>query len=831
MKAKHIAKTTVTNVPFWNKPRTSRGEKGAPRPIFSSPLTSQQPSAPSPHKRSAGPRWRPASPLLSSPLLFLQPRSRSPCRWVALPGLQAPAGALIAAHRGADKMARGGKSAIVLCLDVGITMSSSSAPGEESPLEQAKRVMTKFLQRQVFAESKDEVAVVLFGTDGTKNNLASRDQYQNITVHRSLMLPDFDLLEDIQNTIQLGSEQADFLDAIIVCMDLLQQETLGKKFEKRHIELFTDLSSPVSEDQLEIIIANLKKTGTSLQFFLPFPVDGADGHGDASANSQLHQNSFPRKRLTAQQKEGIDVVKKLMHTLDEEGGLEEIYTFRESLERLAMFKKIERRPAPWSCQLTIGSNLSIRIVAYKALTEEKVKKIWTVVDAKTLRKEDVQRETVYCLNDDDETEVQKDDTIQGFRYGSDIIPFSKEDEEQMKYKTEAKCFSVLGFSRTSQIQRHCYMGNQVLKVFAAKDDENAAVAFSALVQALDELNVVAIVRYAYDRRCNPQIGVAFPCIKDAYECLFYVQLPYMEDVRQYMFSSLKNNKKCSPTVDQLSAIDSMIDSMNLVYEDDDGETFEDLFKPSKIPNPHFQRLYQCLQHKAFHPNEPLPPIEQHLLEMLEVPCVVKERCKAPLEKVKALFPLKDAGKKKEEKTAQDIFKDDEDGPNAKRRKTEDEEDSFSIMKLAEGNVTSVGSINPAEDFRILVRQKNADFKDVSQQLINRIDQFLENRSSQYYMKGINCIRVFRGEAMKLSKVQCFNDFLQALKSKVEDKALTDFWEIVVQDRISLITKDEAEGSSVTSEEAEKFLTPKEKKNETLPAADEGGDVDDLLDMM
>ncbi|OXB69174.1 hypothetical protein ASZ78_011294 [Callipepla squamata] len=726
-------------------------------------------------------------------------------------------------------MARGSKSAIVLCLDVGVTMSSS-APGEESSLEQAKKVATKFLQRQVFAESKDEVAVVLFGTNGTKNDLASGDQYQNITVHRSLMLPDFDLLEDIQNKIKLGTQQADFLDAIIVCMDLLQKETLGKKFEKRHIELFTDLSSPVSEDQLEIIIANLKKTGISLQFFLPFPVDGADGRGDTGAGKhlQLHQNSFPRKGLTAQQRRGVDVVKKLMHTLDEEGGLEEIYTFRESLERLAMFKKIERRPVAWPCQLTIGSNLSIRIVAYKYLTEERVKKIWTVVDAKTLKKEDVQRETVYCLNDDDETEVQKDDTIQGFRYGSDIVPFSKEDEEQMKYKTEGKCFSVLGFSRSSQ---------------------NAAVAFSALVQALDELNVVAIVRYAYDRRCNPQIGVAFPYIKDAYECLFYVQLPYMEDVRQYMFSSLKNNKKCTPSADQLSAIDSLIDSMNLVCEDNDGETFEDLFKPNKIPNPHFQRLYQCLQHKAFHPNEPLPPIEQHLLEMLEVPRVVKERCKAPLEKVKALFPLKDAGKKKEEKTAQDIFKDDEDGPSAKRQKIEDEEDSFSIMKLAEGNVTSVGSVNPAEDFRILVRQKNADFKDVSQQLINRIDQFLENRSSQYYIKGINCIRVFREEAVKLSKVRCFNDFLQALKSKVEDKALADFWDTIVQgldeklnelckrrDKlnvtgISLITKDEAEGSSVTSEEAEKFLTPEEKKNETLPATDEGGDVDDLLDMM
>ncbi|KAM9548729.1 X-ray repair cross-complementing protein 5 isoform 3-T3 [Guaruba guarouba] len=714
------------------------------------------------------------------------------------------------AERGAPRPGRSAMSrckvAIVLCLDVGFTMSSS-APDEESSLEQAKKVMTKFVQRQVFAESKDEVAVVLFGTDGTRNDLASRDQYQNITVHRSLMLPDFDLLEDIQDVIKPGSEQADFLDAIIVCMDLLQKQTVGKKYEKRHIELFTDLGSTVSEDQLEIIIANLKKTGISLQFL----------------------NPFPRKGLTEQQKEGIDVVRKLMHALDEEGGLEEIYTFRESLERLSMFKKIERRPMAWPCQLTIGSNLSIRIVAYKSVTEEKVKKVWTTVDAKTLRKDDVQKETVYCLNDDDETEVQKDDTIQGFRYGSDIVPFSKEDEEQMKYKTEAKCFSVLGFSRSSQIQRHCYMGNQVLKVFAAKDDENAAVAFSALVHALDELKVVAVVRYAYDRRSNPQIGAAFPYIKDAYECLIYVQLPYMEDLRQYIFSSLKNNKKCIPTADQLSAVDSLIDSMNLVYEADDGETFEDLFKPSKIPNPHFQRLYQCLQHKAFHPNEPLPPIEEHLLKMLEMPSVVKERCQGPLEKIKALFPLKEVVKKKDKKTAQDIFKDSsEDGPSPKKPRIEDEEGSFSIMKLAEGNVTSVGSVNPAEDFRILVRQKNADFKDVSQQLINHIDQFLENKGSQYYMKGINCIRVFREEAVKLSKVQCFNDFLQALKSKVEDKALADFWEIMMQDRISLVTKDEAKESSVTSEEAEKFLAPKEKKNEILPPTDEGGDVDDLV---
>lgn len=42
-----------------------------------------------------------------------------------------------------------------------------------------------------------------------------------------------------------------------------------------------------------------------------------------------------------------------------------------------------------------------------------MKKTWTVVDAQSNQRDDVKRETVYCLHDDNETEVQKDDTIQG----------------------------------------------------------------------------------------------------------------------------------------------------------------------------------------------------------------------------------------------------------------------------------------------------------------------------------------------------------------------------------------------------------------------------------
>lgn len=45
---------------------------------------------------------------------------------------------------------------------------------------------------------------------------------------------------------------------------------------------------------------------------------------------------------------------------------------------------------------------------------------------------------------------------------------------------------------------------------------------------------------------------------------------------------------------QLSAVDSLIDSMMLVEDVDDGKQ-KDIFKVHNIPNPAFQRLFQVVQ--------------------------------------------------------------------------------------------------------------------------------------------------------------------------------------------------------------------------------------------
>uniref|UniRef100_A0A8C5FK74 X-ray repair complementing defective repair in Chinese hamster cells 5 n=1 Tax=Gadus morhua TaxID=8049 RepID=A0A8C5FK74_GADMO len=604
-------------------------------------------------------------------------------------------------------------------MDVGSCMSSSD---QEPPFEQAKKVVQKFVQRQVFAENKDELGLVLFGTETTNNQLDHDGQYQNITVHRKLMIPDFKLLEEIEHQIHPQSEQADWLDALVVSMDLIQKELPMKKYERLSIAILTDLNTQANPEQLDVIISNLTGAGITLQFFLPFQVleeeeeeeeEGDEGGGDGVSGGAGRSGCV--KGLSQEQQKGLEILKEVMFTLDEEDGLDQVYTFSGAIRKLSMFKNIEKRPMAWPCQLTIGSTVAIRIVGYKAVTDEKLKKMWTTVDAQSGQREDVKRETVYCLDDDNETEVQKDDTIQGFRYGSDIVPFSKVDQEQMKYKHDGKCFAVLGF-----VHRHQFMGNQAMKVFAPKDDEHAGVALSSLIRALDELKMVAIVRYTYDRRSNPQVGAAFPCIKRKYECLVYVQLPFMEDLRQFTFPSLEN-KKSKPSESQLSAVDSLIDSMMLVKEDEMGEEV-DLFKVHHLPNPSFQRHFQCLHHRAVHPDSPLPSIEPWLQAALQRPLAVAACCQAPLEELKKSFPLKQVEKKKQLKTSSQIF-----GRG-------DMDVNVNKVVVLHSLCLCVSVSRPA-----------------CQQLTHRIEQLLGNKKTAYYMKCITCVQAFREESVKVNK--------------------------------------------------------------------------------
>ena len=81
--------------------------------------------------------------------------------------------------------------AICLIIDVGATASAkySNDPHARCFLDAALECASLFVERKLFAETKDEIGVVLFGTEGTRNAL----DYEHVTVlERGLARPDWD---------------------------------------------------------------------------------------------------------------------------------------------------------------------------------------------------------------------------------------------------------------------------------------------------------------------------------------------------------------------------------------------------------------------------------------------------------------------------------------------------------------------------------------------------------------------------------------------------------------------------------------------------------------
>lgn len=83
----------------------------------------------------------------------------------------------------------------------------------------------------------------------------------------------------------------------------------------------------------------------------------------------------------------------------------------------------------------------------------------------------------------------------------------------------------------------------------------------------------------------------------------------------------------------------------------------------------------------------------------------------------------------------------------------------------------------------------------------------ESFGDQRYNLALECLQVLRATSAKENESEAFNNFMHQLKKECDPanpKARRrDFWQLLKDNRISLITKGEAEDSDVTAEESDK----------------------------
>ncbi|CAC5383189.1 XRCC5 [Mytilus coruscus] len=203
---------------------------------------------------------------------------------------------------------------------------NNTPPGEETFLQTSIDAITRILQRKMFSESKDEIALILFGTPDTDNPLADGECYENITIAQPMDVASFELIGP-SCQFNAGSKRGSWSD-------------LGGEF---------------GDDQIDTVVAGIKNSGTELNVIGP-SIEEDDDDEDAPGPSTANGHT---KDKTPQQRAGEAMLK---HILQEVDG--ECYSFSEALPALSYFQTRQIRQTAWKCQLEITSNLKIPVCSY-----------------------------------------------------------------------------------------------------------------------------------------------------------------------------------------------------------------------------------------------------------------------------------------------------------------------------------------------------------------------------------------------------------------------------------------------------------------------------------
>ena len=715
--------------------------------------------------------------------------------------------------------------AICLVIDTGAT-ASQRPPGGRSFLEAALECASLLVERRLFAESKDEIAVVMFGSEDTNNNLS----YENINVlERGLAPADWELVSFLREHVSGTNLEPDWMDGVIVALDFLKTASENKKYTALKIVLFSEVGCPssIDQEQLEFIINGIKNLeNVDFSFFGPEWADhlfddddsqnGADSEapepdpdlpstsrGEPTKGSWKNQmyKSKPKTRI---QGENENFLKALVNVSEGFSG-----SLNFVVESFIFKNKKGKKPTGWKVCFTLGPDIRINTTGYVLVRRENPKQ-WKRCLAKGGDEEELRPQTHYQREKGDRLEeVEQEDVVMGYRYGNEIVSLTEQDEAAAKFEGGPKSMSLFGFLSRDQIRIQDLVGDGCMVFMPTEADGNSQRAWAALVQAMLELNMVMVVRKVYSKISAPRLGALVPEYNDEGELILcHVELPFAEDIKDLQLPSL-------PAVneEQEDLMDSLIEQSMLCEVDEDGEAANDQLSVHTMLNPNTQYTYQALRHRATQPGRIIPPPAEHILDILRINPHIEEAVKQVHEDMKEVFKTKVNEK------------------IANKRKRQDDElfiDETKKSRVDDSAVTEVGPVSPVDDFRYLLAHSvssNTTFDSLAQQLEAVVLRLLSGKfSASITSKIVACLSALREETCHRQRPEIYNNFVRKVKEKCEGENEKILLEIA-EANLGLIADSEVRGG-VKEQEAADFLVPPD--SDKVEGKDDFEDSDDIL---
>ena len=338
------------------------------------------------------------------------------------------------------------------------------------------------------------------------------------------------------------------------------------------------------------------------------------------------------------------------------------------------------------------------------------------------------------------------------------------------------------------------------------------------------------VRFVKRNNTQPFLG----CLDAGPSYLIFNQLPFAEDVRDFMFGKFEGDERFTPSEEQERAVDSLIDALPMSEDD----------VPMKRSHPVISRFYRCLHARYLDPkakivSEP-DTVESAAIEPSST-LLKSKKCSEALKSLKEKFKIykRPADPTRGDRKRRRVnFWGDRDESSKTSEGGEDSNTTASQdkLKLAGDSISSsnstavmddldifgvssktkvpssVGSINPTKDYQAIVNDARtrgdvATLKRASEELTNQAMSIFSKGSAVFQDKVVSCIKSLRDEATNFKEsVVChhFNSFLRNVSSTTDTKKL---WDILVKQRLHMLV-------GVSDAESREFLAAVSKSQDS-----------------
>ncbi|CAK7347919.1 unnamed protein product [Dovyalis caffra] len=677
---------------------------------------------------------------------------------------------------------------LVLLLDVGPTM--------HNVLPEIQKVCSMLIQKKLIYGKFDEVGVVVFGTRETDNELTKEvGGYEHVVVLRNIKVVDGDLVDAFQE-LPRGTCDGDYLDAIVVGMDMLIKKYQATNKGKKRLCLITNALCPIKdpyegtkEDQVNTIAAQM------------------------SAHGMKMESVIVRGRLTGGEDQRImDENDRLLNLFSEKTSAKAVYVESQTALLGALRTRNISPVTIFRGDLELSSKMKIKVWVYKKTSEEKFPTLKKYSDkappTDRFATHEVKVDYEYKSVEDPNKVVPPEQRIKGYRYGPQVVPVSSAEWDAVKFKPE-KSVKLLGFTDASNIMRHYYMKD--VNIFIPEPgNTRAALAVSALARAMKEMNKVAILRCVWRQgQGSVVVGVLTPNIseKDSTPDVFYFNvLPFAEDVREFQFPSLSSfPASWQPNEQQQEAADNLVKMLDLAPS---GK--QEALLPDFTPNPVLELFYRHLELKSKHPDAAVPPLDETLKTITEPDPDLLSENKSVIDAFCKSFELKENPRLK--KSSKRLLREKPSGSD----EGEGYENAINALAVRPIKVEKIGDSSPVQDFEAMMSRRDSPdwvskaIKDMENKIHNLVENSYEGDN---HGKALECLLALRKGCILEQEPKQFNDFLHHLLNVCQEKKLSNFCESLISKGLTLISKSEATDSEVTDDEARSFLVKKEPELE------------------